>query len=483
MYTNDFCNEILTTPASNEDREKSTEINYITDIGDLIDNPQFSYAECCHELNDLNPSCSNTGGASQKSNSAPPICITKLDTYCIPVFNSLKKVDELTPTIEPQKTIIDYLTFTSPYSVERLVRYMSKIIPGLEIEDRKIGFFGYEKSWVMTVGGENIGIVASEMDIDSFRKVTFGPDGRELPRHLWEVADTYGRNLFSLSGSGCKYIKNWVIAYKLLKRMDARITRVDISMDFYHGEVTYKDAFIAAYAIPEDGAPRENWKIGDIAGNEFLASTANKSRGIFSNTYTPTDHRGTLGKTLNIGAPKGAKRCCIYEKGYERYNKLIGIYQDDNHDLHSTFFTDPKRYGCPGNTLIKDWLRVEVRFGNCDNVLDLDMVIFRDKYFRRSYPFCERIIGKGDGMKPKGIMKRSEVDIAKLTYYAKQGYGGLVYALKEIGHSNDEIINSIIGDDFSKRLKNDGVLIDILELQQKYAHNANFIGPVYPSRD
>ena len=61
----------------------------------------------------------------------------------------------------------------------------------------------------------------------------------------------------------------------------------------------------------------------------------------------PTDARGSLGRTLNIGAPKGSKRCCIYEKGYERYGKLISIYEDENHDLHSTVFNDPKNTDVP----------------------------------------------------------------------------------------------------------------------------------------
>jgi phage replication initiation protein len=95
----------------------------------------------------------------------------------------------------------------------------------------------------------------------------------------------------SLSGAGCKHVKNWPNVQRELERLGARISRCDVAWDDYEGErldVHKLRQAARERAFMQGGTPPK-WRFIDDEGC------------------------GT-GSTLYVGS-KGHKELCIYEKG------------------------------------------------------------------------------------------------------------------------------------------------------------------------
>jgi phage replication initiation protein len=143
-----------------------------------------------------------------------------------------------------------------------------------------------------------------------------------------------GRWLLQLNGKGCGMVNDWPSLQELLEGLGATLSRVDLAVDFLNGEYTVDDAL----TLYETGA--------------FI----NRGRNPELDTQGAWHESGTKGRTVYVGKLKNGKTLCVYEKG--RQLNLEG----------------------------SDWTRYEVRLGNRDREIPLDVLTNPDKYFTGAYP-------------------------------------------------------------------------------------------------
>ncbi|QCG48203.1 replication initiation factor domain-containing protein [Aeromonas schubertii] len=158
--------------------------------------------------------------------------------------------------------------------------------------------------------------------------------------------------MVSFSGVGCAALDFQMLHLVISHMPSVRITRVDLALDDYSGEViSYQGAIAGAEAgefHPQRGrAP--SWM--KIESGEFVI--AEISKGI-AKRYGMAP---TKGCSFYVGSRINGKCCRIYEKGKQM--------QSDEH---------------PG------WVRAEGELHNKDRVIPLDVLINPDPYFAGMYP-------------------------------------------------------------------------------------------------
>lgn len=143
-----------------------------------------------------------------------------------------------------------------------------------------------------------------------------------------------GRWLLQLNGKGCGLVNDWPSMQELLEGLDATISRVDLAVDFLDGAYSVDDAL----TLYNEGA--------------FI----NRGRNPELDIQGAWHETGTKGRTMYVGKLKNGKTLCVYEKG--------------------------RQLNMPDS----DWTRYEVRLGNRDRVIPLDVLTNPDKYFAGAYP-------------------------------------------------------------------------------------------------
>ena len=330
------------------------------------------------------------------------------------------------PSEGRQKVKIDYLSFTSRMTIFQIVEHFKFIMPrgDLRFVKQPRGWQGYPESGILLVGEQNVGIVA------------------------WGAE--HGRNYFSLSGDGCEHWNDWhcELLRELLIDLGARISRLDLALDFHRGEVTYEDCEAA------------------LVAGEFSLKQGGRKPAV--RRHESEAGWGNAGRTLEVGGLKSSKMISCYEKGLEVFGKLAAKWEQEPTEVVLDAYRFDKT-ACPiAETSVKDWMRLEVRYGNDDRDLDVgdyEMVVKRDRYFAGAYPFCARVIELTDGLRPPTLMTEKQADVEKMKQAAKDSYGGLVRALRELGYSDEEIVADLIGKKISKRLEKSGFQNHLTDLR------------------
>lgn len=362
---------------------------------DLKDTPQSSAP--------ADPPSSNTGG-----NSLPP---PKLSGF---------------PTEKPQKSKIDYLSITSTCGVDQIVNHFKHISPygTLTMRPQSRGWCGYPSSGLLFYGEEQVGLMAWGADHD--------------------------RNFFSLSGAGCQYWNEWhcELLREILLDLKARISRIDLALDFFRGEVTYEDCEAA------------------LVAGEFSLKQGGRKPSV--NRHASEASWGNAGRTLEVGSRGASKRIVCYEKGLEQFGRLAQKWEDEPSSVILDEFRFGKAEYAEADTKVKDWMRLEVRYGNDDRDLDVndyEIVVKRDQYFAGSYPFCARVIERTDGIRIPMMVTEKQANVERMKQAAKDSYGGLIRALRELGYKDSDIVADLIGMKISKRLEKAGVGNHLMELR------------------
>ena len=314
---------------------------------------------------------------------------------------------------------IDWVSFTAKETSDILKQFAVLQIEGLRFENQKKGMAGYKSVINISKDGEQIGLIG--------------------------YGSPHGKNLFTLTGKGCQLIKNWYQFRMWLETLDGySITRVDLALDFYMGEMTH-DKVIEAYNLDKFKA---------------LQSSKNPSISIQGSVDGMGRNRG---RTIKIGGRNSSKFIRCYEKGLERFAKLFAHNTELNDDQVQFFF---KSFDCheidenvPEGTSILNWYRLEVQFGNADRVLSTDMLTDRDPFFAGAYPFCKEVIEMEETRKPDRVPNNLETDIEILFKHAREQYGSFITTIRASGKMTDEeILNKLCNGKISQRIVKAGGL-------------------------
>ena len=273
------------------------------------------------------------------------------------------------------KVVIDYVrcTFEKPaFTVQTLISlledYMQVSIQGA---DSGKGLHGFKEA------------IRLEAFVNgAFKQIGFIAFGGETQRGRW---------MLDLSGAGCGLVKDWEALEDTLECMSAKLTRVDLAVDFLEGQKTVDDAV----KMHKEG-------LFTLNGRKPKSSTVGDW----------VD--GKEGRTFYIGKMKNGKCLCVYEKG-----KQLG-------DLES------------------QWTRYELRLGSKDREIPYDVLTSPDKYYAGSYPVLQSLLDDVEGELIETISKETKINLVNLLFHAKRCYGKLFSTMKEIeGYDVSDLIESI----------------------------------------
>lgn len=189
----------------------------------------------------------------------------------------------------------------------------------------------------------------------------------------------------SLSGAGCRWVRNWRTVVMSLETLQARITRCDVAYDDYDGKL------IDVHALREMARAGEGFSTG---------GRPPKSRFL-------DDHGSGEGCTLYVGG-KGHKELCVYEKGRQLGDE-----------------TSP-------------WTRAEVRFyAKHVEEVPFDVLLRPLDFLRGAYPVLERIL-RGASDRLTTVVATVEATARAMVKWARTQCGPTLHLLAEA-----------LGDDFA----------------------------------
>jgi len=190
-------------------------------------------------------------------------------------------------------------------------------------------------------------------------------------------ASQAGRWMLQLTGSGCSVVSSWSRLGKLLAALDARITRLDLAVDFLDGHIGVDDAVAMHKAgrFTSGGRPPTTTCAGDWIDRE-------------------------KGRTLYVGSAANGKLLRVYEKGKQ------------------------------GGDLSSEWVRFEVQFGNRDRVIPFRALTERDLFFCGAYPALAEMLEHASE-KILTSQTAGRVGIGHLMFHLRRSYGKLVSTLTE----------------------------------------------------
>lgn len=220
----------------------------------------------------------------------------------------------------------------------------------------------------------------------------------------WGGESQKGRAMLQLTGSGCGLVRSWRRIYKLLRALDARITRVDLCIDYLDGEYGVLDA------------------VGMFKRGEFNSNGRPPSSRLDGDWLD-----GVHGRTLYVGKSEHGKSLRVYEKGRQLGN------------------------------LESPWTRFEVQLGNRDRVIPLEVLLERDSYMAGCYPALADMI---DAAAEQITTTRTEgaASLAHLMFHLKRSYGKLLHVVNthlDVGVS--ELVESISIRGVPRRIKGGSV--------------------------
>ncbi|MDR2872063.1 MAG: replication initiation factor domain-containing protein [Xanthomonadaceae bacterium] len=271
-----------------------------------------------------------------------------------------------------------------------LIDYLTIIIPRSAMEDRGLTRLDHLLETIFSFHGDVRAMPIREKRWQFYlhSSVLVDRDGEMVGRiGLGGNSDTC---CISLSGSGCKWVKNWHKAYMGITNLRGRISRVDVAYDDYDGRTldvhALRDRAIAG-DFAEGGCPPRH---------RFLSD----------------EGHGT-GSTLYVGG-KGHKELCVYEKG-----KQLGLSSSP-------------------------WVRAEVRLYGKHFSVPLDVLINPADYLRGSYSVLRELI-TGVCTRIKTIQRSASVSAAAMVEWVRRQVGPSLNLLRNaFGDSWSEFVEARI---------------------------------------
>lgn len=308
----------------------------------------------------------------------------------------------LTP---PQKTRLDWFSFTAKEDLDILKQFCNIVLPGCFFENLNHGTQGYKAVCVISLNGEKMGQI--------------------------NYCGTTERNHFFFSGNGCEKVLDWSVVYFWLKLLnEPKITVVHICFDDYEGKFVNREIYEQAYID------------GDFKSKKSRHNPMREPKEkFFGDGFS-------MGRTTNIGKSKSFTKCCTgYEKGCEQFLSLFSKMPVESQrtmmeklTLSDLSFNFPS--GVNLDISILKWYRVEVKLSNQDVVIPLEVILHNDKFFAGAYPFTDKLLSLIDPniekAKPMRLPTNSERFIEEMFVNAGNSYGSSLYTALMLANSRGE---------------------------------------------
>lgn len=306
-----------------------------------------------------------------------------------PLPRAVTRGESTTTEADEPKAKVDWLNATfdqPPMSLEGLIAFMGCVFGGRPTTAKLDGgLFGFAERWKLSVyqGGcmVEVGAICR---------------GGEAQRGRW---------MLQLTGKGCGVVSDWGTLRELLEGFGAKLTRVDLAVDFIDGAHTVDEA------------------VEMVRGDAFTSCGRRPSTSV-AGDWLDQVH----GRTLYVGKAANGKMLRVYEKG-----KQLG-------DLSS------------------DWVRFEVQFGNRDRVIPFEALTDCDKFFTGAYPALASLLEAAAQAIPTS-QTETLTNIGHLLYHLKRCYGKALHQAGEIASATDtDLVAEMTVIGMPKRLHPSGVV-------------------------
>jgi phage replication initiation protein len=330
-----------------------------------------------------------------------------------PIFSH----DEKLAVSIAQKTTIDWLAFTCIIDIPAITAVVNTIWPNALLIRNKKGLAGYPESYSIHIENVQYGVVG--------------------------CGASHGRNYVSLTGVACKTLTHELIAILVdilsLKELDARLTRLDLCLDLFHGELTWDHAY-------------RSYDNGAFKGRKGGRNPQRKVIDLSSDGQN-------LGRTLYLGRRDGAVYGRVYEKGLEVFARLPDALRELSYEREEAL-------GSP-SPQADSWLRLEVEYKRVENDLSFDMLLNRDVYFAGAYPYFADALGLTDGVRPKSMKTDEDVSLIRLMHNARRSYGSLIHSLVQLGFTPNDVVEHLSSGSDNQRLLRSGLLDNLRAAVQR----------------
>jgi len=214
-----------------------------------------------------------------------------------------------------------------------------------------------------------------------------------------------GRWMLQLTGKGCGMVTDWSSLRELLEGFNAKITRLDLAVDFLDGEHTVDEA------------------VSMVESDQFTSHGRRPSTSVAGDWLD-----GVHGRTLYVGKAANGKMLRVYEKG-----KQLG-------DLGS------------------DWVRFEVQLGNRDRVIPFDAMTDCDRFFAGAYPALASLLEAAAERIPT-TQTETVTNLGHLLYHLRRCYGKALHQAQESsGATHTDLFEEFRVIGIPKRVKPSGVV-------------------------
>ena len=287
---------------------------------------------------------------------------------------NLRGSDDSNP---PGEVLIDFLSCSFPLTIQEVpeLGQVLGLLLGLDLtlESQNKGLWGFSDSWRIKVGT--------------------GLDAVQLGLMACGGESQAGRGFFSLSGTGTALVRDWVLCHKMLEALGAKITRLDVAVDFLSGAYTVEDC-------------RDAYMAGGFQQRQGGVMPSHNVQGDWFAEGSP------MGRTFYVGKRKNGKMLRFYEKGKA---------QGDPLSTHN---------------------RAEVELHDTDREIPLEALLRPAEVFAGAYPWCADIV-KAAGFRIATIGSNVEKTVGHLVKCAKNAYGKVIGLLKRLGLSDSEVVESL----------------------------------------
>lgn len=303
-----------------------------------------------------------------------------------------------------KNVFIDWFKFTFlPFdSVDETM----KIILGILKSSSSLGFVAKEADKGMH-GYKNSFDIFCYLNGEVVKVATFAYGGEAVN----------GTNLLDLTGMCCSLIKDWTYFHDFISQVKAKITRIDLAIDFVNGEVTIDDV-------------KHLYLIGEFNSGGRVPSYKEFSGGSL-------DAIDFNGRTFQIGKRKNGKVLRAYEKG-----RQLG-------DVFSV------------------WVRLEVEFGSRDRVIPYDALLNCPVYFVGAHKALEKFVNFSS-VRIKTHIEQSKISLDRSEHWIKTSAGKHIDQLLKHKFNNDlaEFVSSVRVNGTPKRLINTALAKHLIDEQE-----------------
>jgi DNA relaxase NicK len=324
------------------------------------------------------------------------------------------------------KVMMDYLVFSSCFSFDEIFFSLTQIWPDLIAKSSSVPMAGYPRVKALFIGTVQYGLIGFD-------------------------AKKHNRICVSLTGVACKAIVHedqFLFLFEVLTLLDARLSHIDLCLDFYRGEITFDDAFLAFTQ-----GRFKNKNSPNNLPHQFIGGGDSKG----NNT----------GRTIYIGDKQGENCTRIYEKGLEVFAKMPEQYRLQCTERENQMVLENGSV----SSVADDWLRIEHVFRRKEKTrpIPLNIIVERDVFFAGVNPYFASILKLSTG-KGRGVLKdKKEITHDKYIMAHRASYGSHIHTLREIGFTDTEICDLLdTGVPCQKLLK-----AGLIEIEKKAFNDAS----------